>query len=105
MPSKSRPTGSPPSETTLGWLSGEASSASSLEGVGATSCSSTRSITTTTLSSAPRPRELLSALAPSRSVGVVTATTREPYVAPSIISRKTSPTCSSLGIDSGAPLS
>ena len=97
--------GLPFSSTTFGCVLGDASCALSSVGVSETSCFSTRSATTTTLSSTPTPSGLSAAFAPNSASAVVTATTREPYVAPSSILVNTSPTSSSFGIDSGEPLS
>ena len=105
MPEKSSPVGLPLSSTTDGWVSGDASCAASSVGVGDSSCFSTRSATITRVSVAPTPSWLFSAEAPNSSEAVVTAATREPYVAPENSLANTSLSWSPFAIASGAPLS
>src|SRR5262249_48699152 len=96
--------GLPSFSMTFGWVLGETSCALSSVGVGDTAAFSTRSATITRLSLGPMPSWELPEEAPNSSLAVVTAATREPYVAPESSLVNTSLSWSLLGIDSGDPL-
>src|SRR3954452_23805391 len=105
MPDQSSPVGSPFFSTTFGWVLGETSCAELSAGVGETAAFSTRSATMTRLSWARIPScERAVEEEPKSSLTVVTAATREPYVAPESSWLNTLLSWSLFGIDSGDPL-
>src|ERR1700712_2873428 len=102
---QSNPAGLPFFSTTFGRLLAGALCTLASEGVGETGAFFTRSATTTMLSLAPIPSWALPVGEPNRSVGVVTAATREPYVAPLKILVNRALTWLLFGIDSAEPFS